>query len=203
MDIIARTYLFFHWLTISAIIIVIVLVALRFVAEMADLNPFGWAARSIRRLTDPMTVPVRRGLMGFGVDPKYAPLVTILLAVLLGWFLLQLLSGITNTIIGVLLSAQRGAIVVLVGYILYGVLGLYSLMIFIRIIFSWGMVSYRNRIMRILVDTTEPLLAPLRRIIPLLGMIDISPIFAFILIRLFQMAIEGTLLRGMRVDFVS
>jgi len=40
------------------------------------------------------------------------------------------------------------------------------------------------------------LLGPLRRIIPPLGMMDISPIFAFIIIWLFQKAIQGTLLRG-------
>ncbi len=70
------------------------------------------------------------------------------------------------------------------------------MLIFIRIIFSWGMVSYSNRIMRFLVDATEPLLGPLRRIIPPLGVMDISPIVAFLILWLFQQAIAGTLLRG-------
>jgi YggT family protein len=65
-----------------------------------------------------------------------------------------------------------------------------------RIIFSWGMVSYANRVMRFLVDTTEPLLGPLRRTIPPLGRLDISPIIAFLILWLFQTAIAGTLLRG-------
>jgi YggT family protein len=50
--------------------------------------------------------------------------------------------------------------------------------------------------MRFLVNVTEPLLGPLRRVIPPLGVMDISPIFAFLIIWLFQMAIRGTLLRG-------
>ncbi|HEY8226792.1 MAG TPA: YggT family protein, partial [Pyrinomonadaceae bacterium] len=75
-------------------------------------------------------------------------------------------------------------------------ISIYILLIFIRIIFSWGMVSYSNRLMRFLVDTTEPLLGPLRRIIPPLGMMDISPIIAFLILWLFQQAINGTLLRG-------
>jgi YggT family protein len=58
------------------------------------------------------------------------------------------------------------------------------------------MVSYSNRLMRFLVDVTEPLLGPLRRIIPPLGWMDISPIVAFIILFLFQQAILGTLLRG-------
>jgi len=48
--------------------------------------------------------------------------------------------------------------------------------------------------MRFLVRATEPLLGPLRRIIPPLGFMDISPIVAFLLIWLFQAAIRGTLL---------
>ena len=50
--------------------------------------------------------------------------------------------------------------------------------------------------MRFLYDTTEPLLGPLRRMLPTLGWIDISPFVAFLMIWLFQAAIEGTLLRG-------
>jgi YggT family protein len=50
--------------------------------------------------------------------------------------------------------------------------------------------------MRFLVNATEPLLGPLRRTIPSVGMFDISPFVAFIIIWLFQAAIQGTLLRG-------
>jgi YggT family protein len=202
MLIISRIYLFVNWLVVSAILIVIGLMVLRLIANAVDLNPFAWPARTIRSLTDPLIGPVRRGLMGFGVDPKYAPLVSILLAVLLGWFLIQLLAGIANTIAGMLISTQAAEPVRLLGYLLYGVLGIYSLLIFIRIIFSWGMVGYGNRVMRFLVNTTEPLLGPLRRIIPPLGMMDISPIVAFIVIWLFQAAIYGTLLRGAPVQFL-
>jgi YggT family protein len=82
------------------------------------------------------------------------------------------------------------------GFIIYGALSVYIVFIFMRIVFSWGMVSHSNRLMHFLVNVTEPLLGPLRRIIPPLGVMDISPIFAFLIIWLFQMAIRGTLLRG-------
>ena len=91
--------------------------------------------------------------------------------------------------------------VAVLGFILYGLLSIYILLIIIRIVFSWGMVSYTNRIMRFLVDATEPLLGPLRRMIPPLGWIDISPIVAFLILWLFQAAIAGTLLRGARSGF--
>ena len=196
MLIISRTFLFLSW-AISAIIVgVIVLMVLRLIADAMDLNPFGWASRTIHRLTDGLVVPVRGGLRNFGMDPKFAPLVAILLVILVGYFLLQLVGTIATTISGVLVSLQQGAIISVLGFILYGLLSIYILLIIIRIVFSWGMVSYSNRVMRFLVNVTEPLLGPLRRMIPPLGWIDISPIVAFIILWLFQAAIAGTLLRG-------
>ena len=203
MLIIGRVYWFINWAVIAIILATIVLVLLRLIANYADLNPFSWPALTIRRLTEPLVGPVKRGLMGFGVDPKYAPLVTILLAILLGWFVLQLVSSITNTIAGVLISLQHQALVPAMGYVLYGLLAFYTLLIFIRIIFSWAMVSYSNRVMRFLVNATEPLLRPLRRMVPPLGMFDISPIVAFIILWLFQAAIAGTLLRGLQLQFFA
>jgi YggT family protein len=99
-----------------------------------------------------------------------------------------------NTLAGILLATKQGAFVAAIGHVLYGLLGFYALLIFIRIIFSWGMVSYANPVMRFLINATDPLLVPLRRMIPPLGMIDISPIVAFIILWLFQAAIAGTLL---------
>jgi len=196
MLVIGRTVLFLTW-AISAIIVgVIVLMVLRLIAEGMDLNPFAWTSRTIRRLTDGLVMPVRRGLRNLTIDPKFAPLVVILIVILLGFFFLQLVGTIATTVAGILIALQSGAIVAVIGFILYGLISLYILLILIRIVFSWGMVSYSNRLMRFLVDVTEPLLGPLRRIIPPLGWMDISPIVAFIILWLFQQAIGGTLLRG-------
>ncbi len=203
MLIISRVYWFATWVVIAAILTVIMLMILRLIANQMDLNPFSWSARTIRRLTDSIIDPVRRALMGFGVDPKYSPLVTILLAILVGWFALQLVASIANTVAGIIVSVQAAAPVATIGYVLYGLVSFYILLIFIRIIFSWGMVSYRNRIMRLLVDATDPMLGPLRRIVPPLGSFDISPIVAFIILWLFQAAIAGTLLRGFQLQFFA
>lgn len=203
MLIIERVYLFATWVVMAIIMGTIILVVLRVIANYTDINPFTWSALTIRRLTDPLITPVRRALVGFRVDPKYAPLVTILIAILLGWFGLQLLATLANTVAGILLSLQHLEIVAIIGYVLYGLLAIYTLLIFIRIVFSWAMLTYTNRVMRFLLNVTEPLLGPLRRIIPPLGMFDISPIVAFIILWLFQSAIAGTLLRGLRLQFVA
>ena len=203
MLIIGRIYLFVSWAVTLMILGIIIVVILRLIANQVDLNPFGSVSITMRRLTDPLIAPVKRVLINLSVDPKYAPLVTILIAILLGWFVLQLVANVANTIAGILLSSQRAALGPLVGYVLYGMLAFYSLLIFIRIIFSWVMVSYSNRVMRFLVNTTEPLMGPLRRIVPPVGRFDISPIVAFIIIWLFQAAVAGTLLRGWQLIFVA
>jgi uncharacterized protein YggT (Ycf19 family) len=196
MIIIDRTFWFVNKIVIAIILIIILLMVVRLIANAADLNPFAWTSRSIRRLSDPFVFPVRSSLLALGVDPKYAALVVILIGILLGWFVLQLSDTIKTTTIGLILSIQNAAPVLALGFIIFGLVSIYILLILIRIIFSWGMVSYSNRIMRFLVNTTEPMLGPLRRILPTLGPLDISPIVAYLILWLLQQAIAGTLLRG-------
>ena len=196
MFVIARAFLFFSWAVQLIIVAIVVLMILRLIGDGADLNPFGWASRTLHRVTDPLVIPVRGSLRNVGVDPKFAPLVVILVSILLGYFLLQVLGTIATTLEGVVSGLRTGAIVLVVGFIISGLISLYILFIFMRVIFSWGMVSYQNRVMRFLVDVTEPLLGPLRRMLPPLGRMDISPLVAILILWLFQAAIGGTLLRG-------
>ena len=196
MEIISRTFLFVNWAVEAVIIAVILLMVFRMIANYADLNPFGWSSLTIRRLTDPLIAPVRRALVRAGVDPKYSPLVVLLVGVLLGWFVLRLVQTLATTVAGFFASVQIGAVGSALGFVLYGLISIYILLIFVRIIFSLAMVSYSNRLMRFLFNTTEPLLGPLRRIVPPVGAMDISPIVAFFILWLFQQAIAGTLLRG-------
>ena len=195
-SIILKLSLFVEWLLATAMVFVVALVILRVIANYANLNFFGWTFVTLRRLTDPLIGPVRRALAGFRVDPKYAPLATILIVILLWWILLQVSDSILFTIAAVIFEVQQHAVRRIIGHLLLGLLKLYTLLIFIRIVFSWVMVSYSNRVMRFLFKTTEPLLAPLRRAIPPVGMFDVSCLVAFVILWVFQMAIKGTLLRG-------
>ena len=56
--------------------------------------------------------------------------------------------------------------------------------IFVRALLSWFPIDPRNPLVTVLYDVTEPILDPLRRVIPRLGMIDITPLVAIILIQL-------------------
>ncbi len=193
MIIIDLIWLIVWYLIIGAIIGVILLVLARVLVNYADMNPFSRTALNVRQFSDPLVNPVRRILISYGLDQKIAPFVTILITILIGWLMLEAVGAVVFTLRGVLTSLQRGAIRPLMGYVLFGVLAVYTLCVVARIVLSWGM-SYGNRTMRFLVRVTEPILGPFRRIIPPLGMFDISPIIVLLILQLFQRAIAGTLI---------
>lgn len=58
-----------------------------------------------------------------------------------------------------------------------------SIAILIRVLLTWFPIDQSNPIIRILYDVTEPILAPLRKVIPRIGMFDLSPIAAMLLIQ--------------------
>lgn len=196
MLIIERTLWFINAAISVFIVAVIVLMIIRLIADAMDLNPFAWTSRTIRRVTDFLVIPVRGGLRDMGVDPKFAPLVVILLVILLGYLISWLSQTVLGTVLGVWDSVRRAALITAIGYIIYGLLSIYLILIFARVIFMWGRISYRNRVMRFLYNTTEPLLGPLRRMLPTLGPFDISPFVAGLIVMLFRSAVAGTLLSG-------
>ncbi len=55
--------------------------------------------------------------------------------------------------------------------------------ILLRVIFSWINFDPRNSIYQVVYEITEPIMGPIRRILPRMGMIDLTPMVAsFILI---------------------
>jgi YggT family protein len=56
--------------------------------------------------------------------------------------------------------------------------------IFVRVLLTWLPIDQGNPIVRVLFDVTEPVLAPFRRVIPRIGMFDLSPIAAMLIIQL-------------------
>jgi len=204
MLVIKSLFLFVTWGVTAVIVAAIVLIVLRSVLNYMDVNPFSWLAVSLRRSTEPVLASVRAILIGFRLDPKVAPFIAVILIIVAGYLVILVVGSVLNTIAGIiyaLSSRQLGAPVAIIGYLLFGFLSLYTLVIFIRIIFSWVGMSYANRLMRFVVRITEPLLGTLRRTIPPVGMFDISPIVAFIILWLCKAAVAGTLLRGWPVEF--
>ena len=200
----ALIYFFLRWAITAMVVSGILLIILRAVFDYRDANPFTWHVRNVRRATDPVLAPARAILRGFRLDTKAAPFIVVILMIIAGVLIVQIAGTSLNTIAGVLYavtSHRRDTPVGIIGYLLFGALGLYTLAIFVRIIFSWVGMSYANRFMRLIVRLTEPLLRPLQRLIPRVGMFDISPLIAFLIIWVCQSAVAATLLRAWPVQF--
>jgi YggT family protein len=77
-----------------------------------------------------------------------------------------------------------------IGSVIYGAVDFLftalTLAIVARAVISWFRVSPYHPAVQILDQVTEPLLAPLRRLIPPRGMIDFSPLVAILLLQVVQ-----------------
>ena len=67
--------------------------------------------------------------------------------------------------------------------------------IIIRALLSWFSISGAQPVFRLLVEITEPVLAPIRRVLPTAGMLDFSPLVALLLINVVSAIVLSQLSR--------
>ena len=68
---------------------------------------------------------------------------------------------------------------------------IFLILIFIRVILSW-IPTKADTFRKFIVDTTEPILAPIRKLVPLVGgTLDLSPVIAYLLIYLLQTLVNS------------
>lgn len=149
------------------------------------LNPFGRLGQVIRRTTDPVLAPFETWLLKRGRNPQHAP-----------WWLLGV------TVVGgilVLTGAQWVALTVMrsAGAVAAGPRGIARLAVYyatqliivaliVRVVGSWfGVGRYRGW-MRPFYWLTDWIVQPLRRIVPQVGMFDITPIIAWLALIVLQ-----------------
>ena len=69
-----------------------------------------------------------------------------------------------------------------------------SIAVIARALLSWFDPTMRFPISQLIVDLTEPIIAPIRRVVPPIGgMIDLSPIVALILLQVIERVIISSL----------
>ena len=160
--------------TLGSLYLLIVL--LRFVLQLVRADFYNPLSQFIVRATSPLLMPLRRVIPGFGgVD-----LASLVLALLV-----QLLLMIVILALG---ERPDGNLLQLLIWALIGVASLFLNIFFfaliISIILSWVAPGTHNPAAQLVHQISEPLLAPIRRFLPNLGGLDISPIFALIGINL-------------------
>ncbi|VXC97333.1 conserved membrane hypothetical protein [Pseudomonas sp. 8Z] len=170
--------------TLGSLYLLIVL--LRFILQLVRADFYNPLSQFVVKATKPLLTPLRRIIPGFaGLD-----LASLTLAILVQ----LLLMVVTLTLMGYNVG---GFILQLLVWSVIGVTSLFLKVFFfamiISVILSWVAPGSYNPGAQLVNQICEPLLAPFRRLLPNLGGLDISPIFAFIAINLADRFIIGGL----------
>lgn len=151
-------------------------------------SPFSPLARFGRGLGELVVKPLETRLLRSGGNPSSAPYVFFWVALIGGLALL----GIVEWLIGLVLSLVASAGAGPRGIIFFAVNLLFSVLmlaLFIRVIASWFGVSPYSKPMRVVYGLTNWIIDPLRRVVPPMGMIDITPLVAYLLLILARSAV--------------
>jgi len=181
----------YPWISLVVTIAFLIFLAtliLRLIFNYSDPNPFGKIGRfsyHLKKRTDRFVYPAARFLANFRVDTRLAPIVTALIAAMFTYFGLSIVHNTFFVIDGLSAGVITGNVKAVIGFILYGLLSVLILFIFIRFISFW-FVFTRNTFLGFVMRVTDPLLLPMQRLIPPIGMFDISAMIVLILIVLVQ-----------------
>ncbi|RFD26981.1 YggT family protein [Pseudomonas sp. GL93] len=161
--------------TLGSLYLLIVL--MRFILQLVRANFYNPLCQFVVKATQPLLKPLRRVIPSlFGLD--------------MSSLVLALLLQILLFVVILMLNGYQAFTVLLLPWGLIGIFSLFLKIIFwsmiISVIFSWVAPGSRSPGAELVAQITEPVLAPFRRLIPNLGGLDISPIFAFIVIQLLQ-----------------
>jgi len=149
------------------------------------ISPFNAVARFCRSTVDPIIAPIERKVVRAGGTPAAAPLWALAVIVIGGILLLTLLDMIRLEVVKSIIASQEGAggiFRLLVSW----TFTLLKVAIVVRVISSWLPISPYSKWVHWSYRISEPMLAPLRRVVPSLGGLDITPILAYILLNIIE-----------------
>ncbi len=127
------------------------------------------------RVTNPLVTPLRRVIPNWR-GRELAPLLPMFVIELMATSIVASIALNTLPDIGTLLYVSLIRIIV-------AVLRLYFFIVLIRVIVSWISPGVYNPITSVLVSLSEPLLRPVRRIIPPIAGLDLSPLVVIVLLQ--------------------
>lgn len=148
------------------------------------INPFSSVARFFRGSIDPLLAPIERRIVRGGGIPSNAPwwgLAAVVIGGILVIWLLQFVREQVETAAFAASAGTGGMLRLAVGWIF----GILQIALFARVVSSWFRTSASSWWVRWSYTLTEPILRPLRQFIPPVGgMLDLTPIIAYVLLTL-------------------
>jgi YggT family protein len=161
-------------------------------ARTRRINPFGGVARFLRAQVDPRLTGIERQVTRAGGHPSATPWWALAAYVLIAALLLQAMEVMFGLVrdVSVATTLGTGGIVTLLVHWIFRFL---SFALIVRVIASWFPSAAHSIWMRWSFSATEWLLRPLRRVIPNVGMIDITPIVAWFALQIAEWLVTGIL----------
>jgi YggT family protein len=148
------------------------------------ISPFSAVARFCRRVVDPMMTPVERRVVSRGGLPASAPWWTLVVVVVGGIALITILGFLGRFFVDVSFGlSSPGRLGVM---LLSWVFSLLRIALIVRVVSTWFGIPPYSKWVRWSYFLTDWMLAPLRRVVPMLGAFDITPIVAFLLLSVIQ-----------------
>ena len=186
------------WMVLwGAFLVFLLFMVLRLIFNYADPNPFGAVGRfgsRIRKLTEKWVYPAARFLSTFRVDPRLAPLITIFIGLVVTYFASSIIGNTFFVIDGLTAGVITGNPKMFVGFVLYGLLSVLVLFIFIRFLAQW-FVFARKTFLGFVMKVTNPIMLPVQRLIPPIGMFDISAMLVLLVISFLQSIVLNVFVR--------
>jgi YggT family protein len=170
--------------TLGSLYLLIVL--LRFILQLVRADFYNPLSQFAVKATQPLLKPLRRIIPGFG-GLDLASLILAILVQLVLMVVVVLIAGANPVAIGLQLLVW--AIIAVTSLFLK----IFFFAMIISVILSWVAPGSYNPGAQLVNQICEPLLAPFRKLIPNLGGLDISPIFAFIALNLLDRFVIGNL----------
>ena len=171
---------------------------LRLIFNYADPNPFGKVGRfgfKIRKFTEKWVYPAARFFAMYRIDTRLAPLLVILIGLVVTYFFTHIVGNTFFVIDGLTAGVMAGNPKVIFGFVLYALLSILVLFIFIRFVSSWFVFTPKT-FLGFVRRVTDPILLPVQRLIPPIGMFDISAMLVLLLIGFLQTIVLNTFVRN-------
>lgn len=164
-----------------------------YLARTRKISPFSPVATFMRKSVDPWLIaPMERRVLRAGGTPASAPWWALAAVGVAGLVLISAVGFIRDEVVAIVVAQStggRGIVYLLVQW----TFGILRLALFARVISSWVGGSPYSKWWRWSYVLTEPILVPLRRVIPTIGMIDITVIVAYFGLELLQNLILGAI----------
>lgn len=162
----------------------ILMVLLRFLLQLARADFYNPICQFLVKATNPLLRPLRRVVPGmWGID--LASVVLMIVLQMLAIWLIQLTGGRS--------MAPGGLFLLSVSELLALALNALLITLIVQVIISWINPGTYNPLVSILYSINEPLLRPVRRLLPDMGGIDFSPLVVLLLIQLAKMLLVAPL----------